>query len=296
MNLANDLEKKVREPETQAGWAELMQELGVQGIHIAEKDSQTSITKKSASEFINTWSVEGMIAESIQPAELGWGTHEEQLPKNAHTHVGGSKCAIYLDTPGGQTKLRSWVPSGPQEAYLITHNEAISISEYFTVRDSEGSVVYRPTCNYAYHPTADTIQSLAEMFDKPTAHIEHTILAAENIATGSDELGVLLYGHKKNAYWYGSKLTIEETRKLAPHQNATGLQVTSAVLSGIVWMITYPTKGIVEVEEIDYKMCLNLQRKYLGSVSGVYTDWYPNNTMKESLPEEKRWQFSNIKM
>ena len=37
---------------------------------------------------------------------------------------------------------------------------------------------------------------------------------------------MLLYGHAKNAYWYGSQLSIEETRKLAPYQNATGLQVT----------------------------------------------------------------------
>ena len=33
-----------------------------------------------------------------------------------------------------------------------------------------------------------------------------------------DELGVLLAGHKKNAYWYGSQLSIEEARKLAPVQ------------------------------------------------------------------------------
>jgi homospermidine synthase len=43
---------------------------------------------------------------------------------------------------------------------------------------------------------------------------------------GIDELGVLLAGHKKNAYWYGSQLTIDEARKLAPHNNATSLQVT----------------------------------------------------------------------
>ena len=45
-------------------------------------------------------------------------------------------------------------------------------------------------------------------------------------------IGVLLAGHKKNAYWYGSQLSIEETRDIAPYQNATGLQVSSAVLAG----------------------------------------------------------------
>ena len=48
----------------------------------------------------------------------------------------------------------------------------------------------------------------------------------DDITKGIDELGVLLAGHKKNAYWYGSQLSIEEARSLAPYNNATSLQVT----------------------------------------------------------------------
>ena len=69
---------------------------------------------------------------------------------------------------------------------------------------------------------------------------------------GIDELGVLLFGHDNNAYWYGSQLSIEETRKLAPYQNATGLQVTSAVLGGMVWALENPEAGIVEADEMDF--------------------------------------------
>ena len=43
------------------------------------------------------------------------------------------------------------------------------------------------------------------------------ILDESEIADGRDELGVLLFGHAKNAYWYGSRLSIEETRALAAH-------------------------------------------------------------------------------
>lgn len=60
-----------------------------------------------------------------------------------------------------------------------------------------------------------------------------------------DELGVLLYGHDKNAYWYGSQLTIEDTRKRAPEQNATALQVSSAVIAAMVWMLKNPEAGFV---------------------------------------------------
>ena len=45
---------------------------------------------------------------------------------------------------------------------------------------------------------------------------EHHILDENEIVDGIDELGVLLYGHAKNAYWYGSQLSIEETRRSRP--------------------------------------------------------------------------------
>ncbi len=48
---------------------------------------------------------------------------------------------------------------------------------------------------------------------------------------------MLIYGHNKNAYWYGSQLDIRRTRELVDSQNATALQVTSAVLAGMVWAL-----------------------------------------------------------
>lgn len=65
------------------------------------------------------------------------------------------------------------------------------------------------------------------------------------ITEGIDELGVLLYGHVKNAYWYGSRLSIENTRKIMTSQNATALQVTSSVLAAMVWALENPQAGVV---------------------------------------------------
>ena len=90
-----------------------------------------------------------------------------------------------------------------------------------------------------------------------------------------DELGVLLYGHANGAYWYGSQLSLEETRKLAPYQSATGLQVTSAIIAGMVWALENPDEGIVETDEMDFRRCLEIQFPYLGPVNGYYTDWTP---------------------
>jgi homospermidine synthase len=124
------------------------------------------------------------------------------------------------------------------------------------------------------------------------------ILGENEIVDGIDELGVLLYGHAKNAYWYGSQRSIEETRQLAPWQNATGLHVTSAVIAGMTWALENPEAGIVGADEMDFRCCLAIQRPYLGPVTGVYTDWTPLENRGELFPEDldesDPWQFSNV--
>ena len=196
--------------------------------------------------------------------------------------------------------MRSWAPTpGPQYGFLVTHNEAISISDYLTVRDDQGAAIYRPTCHYAYHPADDAVLSLHEAFGAAGQMQEkHHILTENEIVDGIDELGVLLFGHAKNAYWYGSQLSVEETRRLAPYQNATGLQVTSAVLAGMVYALENPKAGILEADEMDYKRCLEIQRPYLGPVVGVYTDWTPLKNrpgfFPEDIDESDAWQFRNI--
>jgi homospermidine synthase len=299
VHLANDLKISFEMPTSRMEWAKLMQKVGVKGIHIAERDTQRARLPKPMNTFVNTWSVEGFICEGMQPAELGWGTHEKWMPDTAATHDSGCQAAIYLNQPGANTKVRTWCPTpGPQYGRLVTHNESISIADYFTVGEGKNAE-YRPTCHYAYHPANDSILSLEEMFGaNGERQPEHFILNENEIVDGMDELGVLLYGHDKNAYWYGSQLTIEETRALAPYQNATGLQVTSAVIAGMAWALENPKAGIVEADEMDFKRCLEFQLPYLGAVKGYYTDWNPLKDRPGMFPENldttDPWQFKNV--
>jgi homospermidine synthase len=297
LNIAGDLNLAIEEPKSREEWARLMQRVGVKGIHIAERDTQRATSEKPMGTFVNTWSVEGFVSEGMQPAELGWGTHETWRPENSGTL--GDGLAIYLQQPGANTRVRSWTPTAQaQYGFLVTHNESISIPDFFTLRDG-GKVVYRPTCHYAYHPCNEAVLSLHEMFGQAgRAQDKHHILGEDEIVDGIDELGVLLYGHAKNAYWYGSQLSIDETRMLAPYQNATGLQVTSAVLAGMVWALENPNAGIVEADEMDFRRCLEVQMPYLGPVVGVYTDWTPLTGRPGLYPEDidttDPWQFRNV--
>jgi homospermidine synthase len=300
LNLASDMNVAVETPATRDEWGKLMQRLGIQGIHIAERDTQRATSPKPRGVFVNTWSVEGFISEGLQPSELGWGTHEKALPMEGRRHESGCGAAIYMTRPGAGTRVRSWTPTADSQlGFLVTHNESISIADFFTLRQN-GKVVYRPTCHYAYHPCDDAMLSLHELAGNAwKAQEDWTILDESEIVDGIDELGVLLYGHDRNAYWYGSQLSIEETRELAPYQNATGLQVTSAVLAGMVWALENPEAGIVEADEVDFKRCLEVQMPYLGPVVGVYTDWTPIVGREDSLfPDDydagDPWQFTNV--
>ena len=300
VNLAHDLDDKGSQPKSKEEWARLAQRLGVKGVHIAERDTQRAKSPKPRNVFVNTWSVEGFLSEGMQPAELGWGTHEKWTPANAGFHKSGCGAAIYLNQPGANTRVRSWTPTArAQFGFLVTHNESISIADYYTVRNDKGEALYRPTCHYAYHPCDDAVLSLHELFGRAgEVQSAHHILGEAEILDGIDELGVLLYGHARNAYWFGSQLSVEETRALAPYQNATGMQVTSAVLAGMVWALENPKAGIVEADELDFRRCLEIQLPYLGPVVGAYTDWTPlvgrPGFFPEDIDQSDPWQFRNV--
>ena len=262
-------------PTSRPEWAALAERLGVKVIHIAERDTQSADFAKRPGEFVNTWSIDGFAGEGCQPAELGWGTHERTLPDDGRRHDFGCGAAIYLLRPGAGTRVRTWTPlEGPFHGFLVTHNESISIADYLTVRDN-GTVRYRPTVHYAYHPCDDAVLSLHEFAGRNWQLQSAKRLMMHEIARGMDELGVLLMGQSSGVYWYGSRLTIEEARRLAPYNNATSLQVTAAVLGGMVWAIENPRAGIVEADQVDHARVLEVARPYLGELVGAYGNWTP---------------------
>jgi homospermidine synthase len=300
LNLAADTGVDAGAPATRQAWAALAQQLGVKVIHIAERDTQVSNVPKRLNEFVNTWSVDGFVGEGAQPAELGWGTHEKNWPRDGKRHEFGRQSAIYLLQPGAGTRVRTWTPrAGMFHGFLITHSEAISISDYLTVRDGD-KVTYRPTAHYAYHPCDAAVLSVHEFAGRNWQVQDHKRIMNTEIVDGIDELGVLLAGHKKNAYWYGSQLSIHEARKLAPYNSATSLQVCVSVLAGLVWAIENPNAGVVEPDEMDYRRILEICTPYLGPVVGAYTDWHPlverGRLFEEDLDLTDPWQFKNIRV
>jgi len=300
LNLAADIGIEADTPASRAEWGDLARRLGVKVVHVAERDTQVSGIPKEPGEFVNTWSVDGFVSEGSQPCELGWGTHERNFPRDGKRHDFGCQCAIYLMQPGAATRVRTWTPrAGNFHGFCITHGESISMADYFTVRDG-AQVVYRPTVHYAYHPSDAAVLSVHELAGRNFILQERKRILGEDIMRGIDELGVLLAGHKRNAYWYGSQLSIEQARALAPHNSATSLQVTVACLSGMVWAMENPNCGLVEPDEMDFRRNLEICMPYLGPVVGQYTEWTPlqdrERLFAEDVDKSDPWQFKNVRV
>jgi len=301
LHVARDTGVEVQVPQIRSEWAALMHTLKVRTIQIAERDTQASTIVRRPDEFVNTWSIDGFLSEAAQPSELGWGSHEKEVPQDGHEYMFGNKTAIYLGRPGALTLVRSWTPrEGPYHGFLITHDEAISMADYFTVHENE-EVVFRPTVMYAYHPSDDAAVSLREYAGNDWREPRRKRMLMGDITYGGDELGVLLLGHKKRGYWFGSDLSIAQARELNECQNATGLQVTAGAFAAVVWALENPGCGIVEPEDLDFDRVLKLAEPYLGIVHGKYTSWTPLRDRKEPLfPEdvciEDPWQFKNFRV
>ena len=161
-------------------------------------------------------------------------------------------------------------------------------------------MVYRPTVNYAYHPADDALLSLHELAGRNWHQQSGKRIIRDEIDAGMDELGVLLMGNPAGVYWYGSRLSIEEARRLAPCNNATSLQVAAGILAGLVWTLRNPRAGILEPDNIDYEAILEIAIPYLGEVLGVYADWNPLQgrgwLFNEVVDRSDPWQFVNIRI
>lgn len=300
LNIAQDSGVNLETPRTREQWARLAAMLKISVIQCAERDTQAVNPPKRIDEFVNTWSIEGFVSEGIQPAELGWGSHEKHEPPDGRHHNYGCDAAIYLTQPGVRTQVYGWTPRvGSYLGFLITHSESISLADYLTVREGD-MLSYRPTVYYAYHPCDAAVLSIHEFNGKCLKLQSKTRLAMDNIYDGVDELGVLLMGHSGGVYWYGSVLSIHQARKLAPYNNATSLQVAAGVLAGVIWAMKNPAAGIVEPDEVPFAEVQKVAAPYLGDMVGQYSDWTPiqgrGKLFEENLDESDPWQFKNFRV
>ena len=280
---------------------ELAMKLGVKVIHCSERDTQISDKPKQVNEFVNTWSIEGFREEGTTTAELGWGTHEKELPYLACVHQNGPKNQICLARMGINTMVVSWVPHYCIHGMVVRHGEAFSISDRLTVWEGERAI-YRPTVHYAYNPCDAAIASLHELRGRDYELQSKQRIMNDEITAGEDILGALIMGHPYNSWWIGSVLSIEQSRRLVPHQNATTTQVAISVVAAVLWMLENPNEGVRLPDDLPHEFVLKIAKPYLGEFISIPSNWTPLAHYKNyfdgyndsSIDREDVWQFKNF--
>ncbi len=275
---------------------------GVKVVHCSERDTQISTVPKKIDEFVGTWSIVGLREEGTAPAELGWGTHEKELPGYAHVPPEGPKNEIVIARMGINTWIRSWIPHQEIVGMVIRHGESFGISDRWTVW-KDGKAIYRPTVSYAYLPCDATLASLHELRGRNyELQPNLRIMTDSEIISGADILGALLMGHPYNSWWTGSILPIEEARKRAPGQNATTIQVALGVVTATMWMIRHPREGLCLPDDLPHEFVLDIAMPYLGKFYSAPSDWTPlknrvvyfRENPEYEYDREDPWQFKNF--
>jgi homospermidine synthase len=282
-------------------FAELSMELGVKVIHCSERDTQITSRPKEVNEFVGTWSIEGLREEGTATSELGWGTHETDLPPLANVPTVGPKNQIFLSQMGINTWVRSWIPGQEILGMVIRHGEAFSVSDRLTVY-KDGEPVYRPTVHYAYMPCHETLSSLWELRARNYEMQPKQRIMFDEIERGDDILGALMMGHPFVSWWTGSILSIKEARRVAPHQNATTVQVAIGVVSAVLWSLENPRMGINFPDDLPHDYILKIAKPYLGRLVSVQSDWTPLKNRKVFFKENPQsgaddsdvWHFKNF--
>jgi homospermidine synthase len=280
----------------------LAHQLGVKVIHCSERDTQITNQSKEVDEFVNTWSVEGFREEGTTTAELGWGTHEKELPSFAFEHSEGPRSQICLARMGMNTFVASWVPPNHNiVGMVVRHGEAFSITEKLTVRDGD-QTIYRPTVHYAYCPCDCAIASLHELRGNDYRLQSRIRIMTDEITSGADILGALIMGHPYLSWWCGSDLSIDESRRLVPHQNATTMQVAISVVAACLWMLDNPRRGVCVPDDLPHDFVLGISKPYLGAFLSLPSDWTPlkhytnyfRGYNQPQLDTSDPWQFKNF--
>jgi len=286
----------------------LAKELGVQTIHISEKDTQRTNNPKKLGEYCNTWSmtVDSYYGEGLSCLEISWGTHEPKIKdefikseiiNNDEDFLICSKIGIY-------SYAQSWVPiCGRYVGNLIPHDESNTIGEFLTIKNN-GHIEYKPSVYYVYHASNDAMLSVDELKQNNEVKQDNYRLLTDEIIDGRDILGLTYYLKDKSSYWIGSLLSIQESRDLFNHEidefiNATNVQVVAGYLSGILYFIDLGNekKGKMSPDDLP-EYLITYQLPFLGEFIFDKKDNFKlsiiENNKTTSIGETTDWNFKNF--
>jgi homospermidine synthase len=218
--------------------------------------------------FYNTWSGLGMIAESLDPIQLGHPNKNTSID-SIIKKKGFQKQNIRFYPVRGMDRTENTIIITPHnkelktKGFLIPHGEANTLSLYLSSKN------YIPSVYYVYHPSYHTLKSLENLKKRNYVHqpIIHPVLEQKDLMrNGYDSIGAhLIFDDIPFGWWTGTVLTLEDVRKLGiKYAGPTETQVAISYLACIEWMLFHPSSGICFPEDLPSLSILKRCKPYLG--------------------------------
>jgi homospermidine synthase len=290
---------------------EIAKKIGVQVIHISERDTQATTKPRRPYEYCNTWSSDGeaFYEEALGCVEASWGTHEVVSQADNLLRDKPLQFAI-LNRLGINTIAQSVVSGyGRYFGYVIRHDESNTIGKHLQLVSKEtGKITYKPSVYYVYHPADAAKKSIEELKEKEFVYQKNWRLLTDDLTeNGQDILGLTFYLENKDVYWIGSMLDTKEARELYNNEfnkyiNATNVQVVGGYLSGILHIMDLinenKNNGIMFPEDLPHNKIWSLGEPFFGDFVFEKIENFSLVKYKKHFNEENiytnDWQFDNF--
>lgn len=266
---------------------ELARALNLKEIHVNDNDFQETKDRFDENKLYSTWSVDSYFFEMLSEATVNIGTAEQVNYENDCKKIDFKNGFLEFKDLAIDKVGKTYYPKGKFEAYLVPHEETITIAKSLEIKEGE-EVIYRPTVMFLYSPCDMSVNYLkhARVNDylnpdpaKPQ-NIENKIIRGfkyperaeiiykEQIKHGTEYVGVLLLGSKFNPVWVGNRIKknyLYKNKKSSFWQTPTITPVSMSALAAACWMIKNKDKGGIYFPDdiVDYKDIINFAEKYI---------------------------------
>lgn len=293
------------------------QYLGVRQIHVNDVDLQEMKGEYQDNLLYSTWCMESFWFEMLSEATINIGTHEKIDYEEECNFVKYDQGFLEFKRIAANSRCVTYYPNGKFEAYLVPHEETVSIAKNLEVKE-DNEVIYRPTVLFLYQPCpfANRYFREAKVNDYPNPdpnkpqdceegpgpNVIHGYLYPKNfqvayqehIAHGTEYVGILLLGEKFEPVWVGNRIEpsfLYKNKKDSYWQTPTITPVSMSALAAVVWMLKNKNAGgIYFPDDIpDYSGIIKMAEKYISKTI------YQTFTKKE-VADALKIDFENLQV